>query len=117
MQKQIKKDLFEPLLMPWQNERRLNPRVLIGKNIKYRLVNMDTFQDCTLHDMSRDGALISTPDRIPLHSRIHLTIAPDSEVSFSIQIIATVVRNATNQIDEGHYFKYGCHFEYVNDPN
>ena len=117
MQKQLTETSFEPFLMAWQNEQRLNPRTSIGKKIKYRLVNMDNFEECRLHDLSRDGALISTSSRIPLHSRIHLTITPDNEVNFSIQIIATVVRSSTDHVTDGHFFKYGCHFEYVNDPN
>lgn len=117
MNKQVTPDTLDKYLMTFQDERRLNSRAPVDKKIKYRLVNMDTFEDCRLHNISRDGALISTPQRLPLHSRIHLSIKPDNAMGFSIQIIATIVRSATNERSDGHFFKYGCHFDYVNDPN
>jgi hypothetical protein len=117
MNPQITKDNLDHYLMTLQHERRINPREPVDKHIKYRLVNMDTFEDCRLHNLSRDGALISTTRRLPLHSRVHLAIKPDNDAGFSIQIIATVVRNANKENVDGYFFKYGCHFEYVNDPN
>ena len=104
-----------PFVQNWE-ERRLSPRHHIGAVIQYRTADMTTFENGTLHNLSRKGALISLRRTVNVNAEIHLIVEGDGVNDLPIHIIATVTRKPSNDIDREGY-QCACRIRQFSDLN
>ena len=89
-------------------ERRTSERFELNIDIQYQTDGMETYEPGILHNLSVDGALISVQRALESNTHIELIVPPNKIETKPTHIVATVWRDASDEIDSEFEFSYGC---------
>lgn len=95
--------------IPNSSEKRDFERLDIDHPVHYSLGEEVNPRECVLDNVSASGMLLWIQDKIPLNSRLNITIHSEDPADLPIRIMATVVRQTgAKGLDR---FGYGCRIE------